>query len=106
MRSSGYAFHVQTHFIVGTIPTIFFFSSFSAGSAEGLWHPTPDLLSLRSTRRPALRSLLFSSFRTGGEREPLPYDSVALVGLHFVAPGVSPLGETRAGDRTSGRFTE
>ena len=39
-----------------------------AGSAEGVWHPTPDLLPLRSTLRPALRSLLFSSFRTGGER--------------------------------------
>ena len=48
-----------------------FFFFFSAGSAEGLWHPTPDLLPLRSTLCPALRSLLFSSFRTGVENNYL-----------------------------------
>jgi hypothetical protein len=127
MRRGVYAFHVLAHSIVGTIPTIFFIYApgtraglcakeakpprealllFSAGSAEGLWHSTPDLLPLRNTLRPALRSLLFSSFRTGGESTTTLRLRGACGASLFVDPGVSPRGETPAGDRVSGHFTD
>ena len=111
MRCGGYAFHVYAHFIVGTIPPIFY-APYSSGAMlqRGETPPRAALLlcgllrtdqlsspseysAPRSTVSPVLRY-------EPAEREQLPYGSMALVGLLCGSCGVSSEArETRAASR-------